>query len=103
MIVSVIYPKRDGSHFDMKYYLEKHVPLVQKLWGGAHGLKGARVLHGTASLGGTPDYEVIALLEFESHEAFLRAAGAHGDEIMGDIKHFTNVQPYLQLNAVVAG
>jgi hypothetical protein len=43
------------------------------------------------------------MLEFPSREAFLGAAGAHADEIMGDIPRFTNVQPIIQFNDVVAG
>jgi hypothetical protein len=41
---------------------------------------------------------LIALLEFPNREAFLSAAGAHADEVMGDIKNFTNVQPIVQFN-----
>ena len=101
MIVSVIYPKSESSTFDHDYYLTKHVPLVQRLW-GAHGLVSAKVLRGTGSLGGAPVYELICLLEFPSDEEWLKAAGAHADEIMEDVPHFTNIRPIVQFNAVVA-
>ena len=29
--VSVFYPNRPGSHFDMSYYCSKHIPMVQRL------------------------------------------------------------------------
>lgn len=99
MIVSVIYPKTASSTFDHAYYQHKHTKLVQDLW-GHHGLLSVRVLRGTGSLGGGADFEVITLLEFTSQEAFLGAAGAHADEVMGDIKNFTNVQPLVQFNEV---
>lgn len=101
MIVSVIYPKTETSRFDHDYYVAKHVPLVNRFWGGM-GLRGVRVLRGTGSLGGSPAYELIALLDFASQEDFLKAAGAHADDVMGDIKNFTNVQPVVQFNEAVA-
>ena len=101
MIVTVMYPKTATSHFDHAYYTAKHVPLVGRLWGPL-GLKSTQVLKGTGSLGGAPAYELICLLDFTSQEAFNQAAGAHADDIMGDIRHFTNVEPVIQFNDAVA-
>jgi uncharacterized protein (TIGR02118 family) len=102
MIVSVIYPKTETSTFDHSYYHETHLPLVGRLW-GAHDLRGVTILRGTEGLGGAPAYELIALLEFPDREAFLKAAAAHGDEVMGDIANFSNVQPVVQFNDQVVG
>jgi uncharacterized protein (TIGR02118 family) len=101
MIVSVIYPKSETSTFDHDYYLTKHMPLVDRLW-GAHGLVNAKVMRGTGSLGGAPPYELITLLEFPTQEDWLKAAGAHADEIMEDVPRFTNIRPIIQFNEVVA-
>ncbi len=100
MIVSVTYPKSASSTFDHTYYVEKHVPLVNRYW-GHHGLRGVQVLRGTGSLGGAAAYELIALLDFESEQAFLGAAGAHADDVMGDVPNFTNIQPIVQFNEAV--
>lgn len=100
--ISVMYPKTDASTFDVKYYHETHLPLVDRLW-GAMGLKGASVLHGIPGPDGAPPaYTAIATLRFESMDAFGKAAGQHGAEIMGDIPNFTNVQPVLQFNEIAA-
>jgi uncharacterized protein (TIGR02118 family) len=101
MIVTVIYPKTESSHFDHDYYTKTHMQLVQRLW-GAHGMVGAQVLRGTGSLGGEPPYELITLLEFPNQEAWLKAAGAHADEIMEDVPRFTNIRPIVQFNERVA-
>jgi uncharacterized protein (TIGR02118 family) len=100
MIVSVIYPKTATSTFDHSYYTVSHMKLVERLW-GAHGMTSAKVLRGTGSLGGAPAYELITLLEFPNQEAFLKAAGAHADEIMEDVPRFTNIRPVIQFNEPV--
>jgi hypothetical protein len=44
----------------------------------------------------------MALLSFGSAGEFQGAAAAHGPEIFADIPRFTNVQPVVQINDVVA-
>lgn len=98
--VTVMYPNTPGSKFDMSYYLGTHGPLVHKCWDGM-GLKSLKVVKGE----GTPDpktpapYQVIAILSFESMDAFQRAVAARGAEVMGDIAKFTNVQPVIQVSS----
>jgi uncharacterized protein (TIGR02118 family) len=101
MIVSVVYPKTATSHFDHDYYMHKHMPLVQRTY-GAHGMLSAKIFRGTSSLGGAPIYELIALLEFADMDSFLKAAGAHSDEVMADVPHFTDIRPLVQFNDAVA-
>ncbi len=101
MIVSVIYPKSSTSHFDHDYYVHTHLPLVQRTY-GTNGMVSATIMRGTSSLGGAPVYELIALLEFADMNAFLKAAGAHSDEVMGDVPKFTDIQPIVQFNDSVA-
>ena len=45
--VGVFYPYNPGSKFDMKYYLEKHIPMVQQKVG-----IGAEACNGGAGSGG---------------------------------------------------
>ena len=53
IMVSVLYPSGEGKSFDMDYYINKHVPMVQALLGDA--IIGATVEEGLA--GGVPDSE----------------------------------------------
>ena len=97
VLVSVMYPA--GPAFDMAYYLSHHMPLGRERW-ASMGLHEAKVVRGT----GTPDgaaapFQVMALLTFESVEAFGKAAAAHGAEIFGDIPKFTAAQAQVQFNA----
>ena len=98
ILVSVLYPNSPGTHFDERYYLEKHIPLVRDRWSGL-GMQEVRVLRGLGTPdGGAAPYRMTALLTFDSTEALQRCAEAHGPEIFGDIPNFTNVQPVLQVN-----
>jgi uncharacterized protein (TIGR02118 family) len=102
IVVSVMYPASAGATFDMDYYREKHIPLVGARWADC-GLREAKVLHGAgAPGGGAPAYSVIALLTFDSAADFDQAVARHGAEIIGDIANFSNVQPVIQVNDVLA-
>ncbi len=100
MIVSVIYPKSANSRFDHDYYLRSHIPLVNRTY-GAHGMQSFKAMRGTSSPGGAAAYELIALLEFADMDSFIKAAGAHADEVMGDVAKFTDIQPIVQFNETI--
>jgi uncharacterized protein (TIGR02118 family) len=102
IVVSVMYPGGAESTFDESYYLQTHIPLVEKRWGGM-GLKSAQVLRGTGTPDGSPPpYRVMALLSFGSLADFQAAVEAHGGEIFADIPRFTSVQPIVQINETFA-
>jgi uncharacterized protein (TIGR02118 family) len=98
IIVSVTYPASEGTKFDLDYYRTKHIPLVRDRW-AASGLSDIELLRGAGAPGGGPaSFHMIALLSFESEEAFGRAAKQHGNEVMNDIKNFTDAKPAVQFN-----
>ena len=97
MILSVIYQLQPGQKFDLDYYMKTHIPLVRDRLQNL-GLKGVQVLHGTGSPGGSPPVKLIALLEFDSLQAFQSGMEKHGAEIMGDVAKFTDSQPQTQFN-----
>ena len=98
--VSVMYPNTEGSRFDMNYYLNTHIPLVQRLVGPA--LKGVAVDQGIE--GGEPGspatYAAMGHLFFESVKAFQAAFGPHAQAIVADIPNYTNTEPTLQISEV---
>ncbi len=98
--VTVFYPNGDGKTFDIDYYCNKHIPMVQETLGDA--IKGVAVEKGLA--GGTPDapaaYMAIGNLYFESIEAFQTSFLPHLDKFGADIPNFTNVEPEVQLSEV---
>lgn len=97
--ITVFYPNTQGSRFDMKYYVDKHIPLVETLWRGK-GLTSVKLLKGaaTADPATPPPYQVIAVLGFESLPAFKEAVKESGAAVIGDIANFTDVTPIIQIN-----
>jgi uncharacterized protein (TIGR02118 family) len=98
--VSVLYPKQEGSRFDMDYYCATHMPLAQKLL--APAIKGIAVELGIC--GNTPDspptYAAMGHLFFDSVEAFLAAFVPNATALVDDIPNYTNVQPTIQISEV---
>ena len=99
--VSVLYPTREGKHFNMDYYANEHVALLVRLLGDS--IKGATIEKGLG--GGTPGekapYESMGNLYFESMESFQNTFGPNAAEIMGDLPNFTNIEPQVQISEVV--
>ncbi len=94
--VNVMYPRQDGGNFDYEYYLQTHMPLVQKRLGGA--IRQLEVCKGLSGAAGAPvPYVTVASLWFDSVDEFETAFGPHAEEIMGDIPNFTNIEPVIQI------
>ncbi|GJE60903.1 EthD family reductase [Methylobacterium trifolii] len=98
ILVSVMYPGGVGTRFDMEYYLGHHMPLVRERW-SPMGLHEAKIVRGVGTPDGSPPpFQVMALLTFESADAFGKAAATHGPEIFSDIPNFTDVEARVQIN-----
>ena len=99
--VMVLYPYRAGARFDMDYYCDSHMPLVQRTLKPA--LKGLAVDKGLA--GGTPSsqpsFVAIGHLLFESVEAFERAFDTNGGAIVNDISNYTDIEPVVQISEIM--
>lgn len=97
---SVLYPRHEGSKFDMDYYCTRHIPLVQTRLGNA--LKNVTVEQGLAGLeaGSPPTYSAMGHLWFETVEAFQAAFAPHAAELVGDIPNYTHVQPVIRISEI---
>jgi uncharacterized protein (TIGR02118 family) len=98
--VSVFYPHQPGSHFDINYYCDQHMPMVRRLLGSA--VKNTAVEQGLSggSPGTPPPYMAMGHMYFESIPAFVEAWTPHAAEILADIPNYTNVQPQVQTSEV---
>ncbi len=98
--VSVLYPNEEGKKFDMGYYFNKHIPMLQQKLGTA--CKRLAVQQGLAGAvpGSRATYIIMFHLYFDSVEAFQTAFGPHAQAIMGDIPNYTDTQPTIQISEV---
>ena len=98
--VSVLYPNKTDSKFDMNYYLSRHMPMVQQKLGPA--CKSMAVEQGIA--GGAPGapaiYVALGHLYFDSTDSFQTAFTPHASAIMGDIPNYTDIEPIIQISDV---
>lgn len=98
--VSVLYPNKPGSHFDMNYYVAKHMPLAMRLL--TKGLRKTEVdagIQGTAP-GEPPAFHGGCQFYYDSIEAFADVWGPAAKEIQADIPRYTDVAPVIQFNEV---
>lgn len=98
--VSILYPNNEGNSFDMDYYCNTHIPMVEEKLGAA--LKGVTIEQGLS--GGAPNsqptYIAAGHLLFDSLEAFQQAFAPHAEALMADIPNYTNVRPVVQISEV---
>jgi uncharacterized protein (TIGR02118 family) len=98
--VSVLYPNNEGSKFDMSYYCNSHIPMVQQKLGTA--CKAVAVEQGVSgpTPGSRPAFVAMGHLFFDSAADFQAAFGPHAKNIMADIPNYTDIQPTIQISEV---
>ena len=96
--VSVMYPNTTGATFDMDYYCNSHIPLVQRTLGDV--LKGLSADQGLVNQGPPVPFIAMGHLLFDSAEAFQSALATHGPTLLADVPNYTNTQPTFQVSEV---
>ena len=101
--VSIFYPAAGEARFDMTYYVDKHIPLVQRLLAG-HGLQKLEVDEGLSggAAGAPPNYRIVARLYFDAIESFQGAMATVGNELLGDVPNYTDIPLELQVSKTVS-
>jgi uncharacterized protein (TIGR02118 family) len=101
--VSILYPNRPGSRFDMHYYVEKHMPRSIELLRAHPGFESVSVERGAAGAepGSEAAYVAMCHFAFRSVDDFLGAFMPHAAELQGDMPNYTNVAPVIQINEVL--
>ena len=98
--LSVFYPAEAGSRFDVDYYCNHHMPLVQKTFGAI--CKGVAVDFGLAgrASGAPPTYVAIGHVYFDSVEEFETAFARHRETFRADMPNYTDIRPLMQISEV---
>lgn len=100
--VTVLYPNEQGKKFDMDYWITKHVPMVGGLL-EPMGMVKAELDKGVSGTdpNAPPPYIAVAHLYFNTVEEVHEAFKAHGGQIMGDIKNYTDITPQFQISELL--
>lgn len=94
---TVLYRNKEDAKFDFDYYMQHHIPMVNRLLGCKIEVrKGLRALSGKA-----PNYICIATIWVDSLEQFDSMFAQHGQQILADVPNYTNLQPALELQEVL--
>ncbi|KXO10628.1 ethyl tert-butyl ether degradation protein Ethd [Moritella sp. JT01] len=91
----------DNYHFDFDYYLNTHMPMSIEILSNAEGFKGVKVERGI-DISNTIDSTYVAMCYyyFDTLENFMAAFIPHAEELQGDVRNYTNIEPTIQINEV---
>lgn len=100
--ISILYPGAPASTFDMKYYLETHMPMSIAHLSAHRSFRGVSVERGVTGQqpGSSPPFLALWHFLFESLEDFVEAFTPHAAQLQGDIPNYTNVAPIIQISTV---
>lgn len=100
--VTVLYPNQTGKKFDLRYYTNTHLPMVQRLL-KPMGLVRAEVEKGVSGTDpkSPPPYVAIGHLYFNTTDEVHEGFKTHGRQIMGDIKNYTDIPPQIQISETI--
>jgi uncharacterized protein (TIGR02118 family) len=98
--VSVLYAHDPARKFDMGYYCDKHMPLVQRTLGAA--CKSIAVEAGIAGgkPGSPPSYVAMGHLYFDSLADFQTAFAPNAEALLADVPNYTDIEPVFQVSEV---
>ena len=102
VMISILYPNRKGSKFDLAYYNNTHMPMSIERLSMHAGFRGVSVVRGMEGgvPGPEPAYVAMCQYLFDSFEDFLAAFNPHAEFLQGDMVHYTDIEPIIQISAV---
>lgn len=98
--VSVLYPGGEGKTFDMKYYEEKHMPMVASYLGdNLLSYEINKAVSGRTAADAAP-FMAVGSFHVKDIDAYHKAIAEHINEIVADFPKYTNVQPVVQISKI---
>jgi len=98
--ISILYPNK--GHFDMRYYLDTHMPRSIALLSQGKGYRGVSVERGLggAAPGSAPAFVAMCHYLFDTAEDFMAAFMPHAAELQGDMPNYTDIETVIQVSEV---
>jgi len=102
--ISILYPNHNGARFDLRYYVDVHMPMAIELLSRHSGYRGVSVERGLggAEPGTDAPYAALCHFQFDSVEQFAAAFAPHAAQIQGDIPKYTDIKPVVQISEMVS-
>ena len=100
--ITILYPNRPDGRFDMAYYLETHMPASIERLSAGKGYRGVSVERGIGggAPGAPPAFVAMCQYLFDTTEDFMAAFGMHAAFLQGDMPHYTDIEPVIQVSEV---
>lgn len=96
--VSILYPSKPGSRFDVDYYVGIHMPMAVRLLGAAVKQTSVEIGIGGEAPGLPAPFAAIVGFTCDSVEAFTAAFMPVVDQLQGDIPNYTDIVPVIQIS-----
>jgi len=93
--VAILYPRSGGTHFDLKYYIDKHMEFVRDNL-KRFGLLSAEVDSGIKEK--SSPFFAIGYLLFNTMQEYENGFSKVGNTLLGDIPNYTDVEPVVQVS-----
>ena len=101
--ISILYPNTPGARFDMRYYVEAHMPMSIRLLSAHDGFRGVSVEQGLNGIAPTtpPAFVAMCHFQFTSAEDFIAAFLPYAEVLQRDMPNYTDIEPVIQFNEVL--
>lgn len=101
--ISVFYPNKPGSRFDVEYYLNTHMPMSAQLLGPAIQAITVEIGRSGEEPGSQPPFAAICGFVSETVEDFMQAFLPVADQLQGDVPRYTDIEPVIQVSDIRIG
>lgn len=101
--VTVMYPNKEDTSFNMEYYLSHHMPLAERIWKPFGFLKW-ELVEAVAELDGAKGpFYTFNVLTWRDEASYLKAnAAPESSEIWDDLPNVCNHSPIVVMGNLVA-
>jgi uncharacterized protein (TIGR02118 family) len=101
--IAVLYPNKPGSHFDVEYYLNTHMPMSARLLGSAVKAISVEIGRSGVTAEDQPPFAAICGFTCETLQDFNDAFLPVASELQGDIPNYTDIEPIIQISDIRIG
>ena len=101
--ISIPYPNNKGARFDLRYYIDTHMPMSIDRISTHAGFRGVSVEYGLGGAVPGTDATYIAMCHFlfDTVENYIEAFTPNAVELQADMSNYTDIAPVIQVNDVL--